>query len=130
MFASNKKMSGAFNCSDCGKYWRSASCWPNNYQICSCCYNQVYPTDLKPQGYRKFNLTEKSELPHRQELCGKCEELGYCCVGEGIPDIYDEKDEDEFGEKEEVGLFGGPVITRKTKKPKKYDHGGQVWRKL
>ena len=76
----------------------------------------MYPTDLKPSGYKKFNPNEKSEMPHRQELCGKCEELGYCCVGEGIPDIYYQDSGDEEEEEEEVRLLFGSVIKAQVKK--------------
>ncbi|XP_033125591.1 prostatic spermine-binding protein-like isoform X2 [Anneissia japonica] len=71
---------GEFYCTDCKRRWYSANSWANKSQQCKKCGHSVYPckqTPLKkPEG-----LDQQSDLRkhHPQELCEKCNELGFYC---------------------------------------------------
>jgi hypothetical protein len=69
---------GYFKCS-CGKEWESGNSWKDTFQECKRCKEKL-------GAYKQMRLektTDESRIdttkPHPQELCGKCQKLGYYC---------------------------------------------------
>ena len=69
-------MFGEFCCEDCNRSWFSGNAWEGKGQQCLQCQKMILPTTLRPLLHRYHN---KDRKPHVQELCEKCQELGYNC---------------------------------------------------
>ena len=70
-------MFGMFKCPDCSNEWASASAWDGYTQECKECGAETEAYDLRPLRPKKHG--GQKGTPHRQDLCEKCEELGYDC---------------------------------------------------
>ncbi|KAL9703886.1 hypothetical protein quinque_007404 [Culex quinquefasciatus] len=70
---------GEYRCPKCNRTWMSGNSWANTGQQCTRCDIVVYPHKQraleKPDGLDKSDPTKK----HPQELCQKCQSLGYFC---------------------------------------------------
>ena len=71
---------GEFQCPHCSREWVSGNSWANTGQLCKSCDVVVYPFLQrrldKPDG--KEDLIDMTKA-HPQELCEKCQQLGYFC---------------------------------------------------
>lgn len=82
--ANTHRVFGYFKCSGstgCGRTWRSASSWKNKWQKCQECERKCYPYDQHVLEKREDD-SHQSLLPHQQERCERCIELGRLCVPE------------------------------------------------
>ena len=71
-----KRFYGQFRCEDCGHEWHSGHTWEGYRQECNKCYLKNWPEEV-------YHLEQSagpiSEEPHREDLCEKCQMLGYNC---------------------------------------------------
>ena len=75
----NKRLFGKFCCTKCPfQEWVSGNSWKGYTQQCKSCYTHVLPYYLNTLKYQE-DMTRDHDKPHRQDLCAKCEELGYNC---------------------------------------------------
>ena len=70
-------MFGEFHCEDCKHKWYSGNAWEGKGQQCLQCKKMILPLSLRPLLHRFHN--DEDRKPHKQELCEKCQELGYNC---------------------------------------------------
>ncbi|KAG2496077.1 hypothetical protein HYH03_005995 [Edaphochlamys debaryana] len=97
-----KRVFGSFKCPDCTRKWLSAFSWADKGQECQRCGTMVYPYEQRPlkkretpegeegvgEGEGAVDDPEVAKLlakidslkPHPEELCQKCQELGYPCT--------------------------------------------------
>ena len=96
-----KRFFGHFECGVCEVRWKSSYTWQGYTQACRECEVHLWPK-------RVYHLEQTdgstSRLPHKPELCQKCQELGRMCLegwfgGEGDKSdfsIYDQCFEKQF----------------------------------
>lgn len=111
-----------FGCSNCGRRWESANGSLIDYQICKNCYTECYPSDFKIKTSNKYgNMNKETYLKHNQDLCGKCNRLGFSCME--LSDIEKEQnvviDEDGKLKSTEKQLSDFIVVKSKNKNRKK-----------
>ena len=71
-----KRMFGEFHCEACDKKWASAHAWEGQGQQCGKCGRMIHAKRLRP--LRQTALEHRSSF-HREDLCERCQELGYNC---------------------------------------------------
>jgi len=91
-------MFGEFRCTGCIHTWYSGNAWEGKGQQCLQCKRMILPASLRPLQYQFHN--DEDRKPHIQELCEKCQELGYNCR-EYTP-AEDDDDESVFSESSSV----------------------------
>ena len=74
---------GYYHCTDCNRHWESGNSWEGFTQQCSHCFRPVYAYKLeslirKDELEELFDVIDRSK-PHRQDLCMKCQKLGFYC---------------------------------------------------
>ncbi|XP_020893951.1 zinc finger CCHC domain-containing protein 24 [Exaiptasia diaphana] len=78
-YQGKKRCFGEFKCPLCKRKWMSGNSWANMGQQCVKCFINVYPHKQrpldKPDGLDVSDQTKE----HPQELCEKCQFLGYYC---------------------------------------------------
>jgi len=72
-------MFGNFYCTGCQHKWSSGNAWEGKGQECLLCREMVLPVSLRP--LRPRFRREEDRKPHLEDLCQKCQELGYNCRG-------------------------------------------------
>ena len=77
---------GEYYCTECDHKWINGRSWTRMWQGCYTCHEKkqliqkCYP--LKQRSTRKYSQivsTQQRSIPHLQELCAKCIELGQLC---------------------------------------------------
>ena len=71
-------MFGEFYCHYCHHGWSSGNAWAGKGQRCKMCQTMVFPKSLRPLKPQPYD-DDKNRKPHQQDLCQKCQELGYNC---------------------------------------------------
>ena len=79
-------MFGTYYCDDCDRTWMSGNSWKGVGQQCRECGTMYLPHTLDPPQRSRSFEPGRSKPPHQQDLCGKCEELGYNCETYVPPD--------------------------------------------
>ncbi|KAL5254231.1 hypothetical protein ACHWQZ_G013866 [Mnemiopsis leidyi] len=80
-YQGQRRVFGHFQCPGCNRGWMSGNSWANTGQMCNRCDIMVYPHQQKPLE-RVAGDEDKCDrnISHPQELCGKCQRLGYPCT--------------------------------------------------
>ena len=78
-----KRFYGHYQCEDCSNRWKSGNAWQGYTQDCKSCSKTNWP-------FKVYHLEQSVDpldgKPHKSELCGKCQELGYNCrTGTELP---------------------------------------------
>ena len=76
----------------CGREWKSANSWKDEWQECMSCGDCVFPDNLRPLLYRGGDSGQK---PHETEHCGMCKKLGFNCRNYVPPPVGDDDDDDD-----------------------------------
>ena len=92
-------MFGEFYCEDCDNKWYSGNAWKGKGQQCNQCEKMIQPTSLKPLRRPGYLAPKK---PHQQDLCQKCQELGYNCQNYRPEEEEEEEEEDDIPDEESV----------------------------
>ena len=80
-----RRLFGKFRCPNCNKTWQSGNAWKGYKQQCKDCKVDADPYFLN---FLEFQGGSGDlEKPHLQDLCEKCEELGYNCRNESDHDL-------------------------------------------
>ena len=74
----SQRMFGEFYCHNCHHGWSSGNAWAGKGQKCKTCQRMVFPKSLRPLKPQSHD-DDKNRKPHQQDLCQKCQELGYNC---------------------------------------------------
>lgn len=69
---------GYFKCEECGRDWASGNSWADTGQQCQVCGVMVYPWKQQRLEKDEQGIIDTSKH-HPQELCEKCQQLGYYC---------------------------------------------------
>lgn len=78
-YQGRKRCFGEFRCKHCNRKWMSGNSWANSFQLCKKCQNIVYPQRQRPlERPDGLDVSDQSK-EHPQELCEKCQQLGYYC---------------------------------------------------
>ena len=71
-----KRFYGHYQCENCSNRWKSGNAWQGYTQDCKNCGAKNWP-------FKVYHLEQSVDpldgKPHKSELCGKCQELGYNC---------------------------------------------------
>ena len=71
---------GTFHCTQCGNVWTSGNAWKGKWQQCENCSKKVRPQELEELEPLSDPNEDREPLPHRGELCERCQELGHSCT--------------------------------------------------
>ncbi|GLH14696.1 Zinc finger CCHC domain-containing protein 24 [Gryllus bimaculatus] len=92
-YQGKRRTFGKYKCPQCKKLWWSSNSWANLGQECNKCFTMVYPYSQRPlvcidddEDVSKQPKKELMKKKHEENLCEKCQELGFCCVR--LPTIY------------------------------------------
>lgn len=83
-YQGRKRCFGEFRCKHCNRKWMSGNSWANSFQMCKKCQSIVYPQRQRPlERPDGLDVSDQSK-EHPQELCEKCQQLGYYCRAANI----------------------------------------------
>ena len=72
----HKRFYGHFQCENCSNQWQSGNAWQGYKQDCKNCGISNWPLKVY---HLEQSVDPLDGKPHKSELCGKCQELGYNC---------------------------------------------------
>ncbi|KAK2820484.1 hypothetical protein Q5P01_023443 [Channa striata] len=75
-YQGKKRCFGEYKCPKCKRKWMSGNSWANMGQECMKCHINVYPHKQHP--LEKSDAADQTK-EHLQDLCEKCQVLGYSC---------------------------------------------------